>query len=99
MEVVYAGFESGDLPRDKMSAEHIGIAMASVTVGSHIISQVPEMRLLAGIDDSIRIVRQNQDLLLDGLNWTPLLAEFDYGATDFRIFSEVFPEATWFPKP
>lgn len=96
MEVVYAGFESGDLPRDRMSAEHIGVAMASVTVGSHIMSQVPEMRLLAGIDDSIRIVRQNQDLLLDGMNWTPLLHEFDYEATDVRICSEVFPEATWF---
>jgi AcrR family transcriptional regulator len=97
MEVVHAGFESGDLPRGRMPAEHIAIAMASVTVGSHIMSQVPEMRLLAGIDDSIRIVRQNQDLLLDGMKWTHLLADYDYEATDRRIRDEIFPEATWFP--
>ena len=98
LEVVHAGFESGDLPRDRMPAEHIAIAMASVTVGSHIMSQVPEMRLLAGIDDSIRIVRQNQDLLLDGMKWTHLLADYDYEATDRRIRDEIFPEATWFPS-
>ncbi|MCU0795117.1 MAG: TetR/AcrR family transcriptional regulator [Akkermansiaceae bacterium] len=99
LEVVHAGFEAGDLSRERLSAEEIAIAMASVTVGSHIMSHVPEMRLLAGIDDSIRIVRQNQDLLLDGMGWKSLLADFDYAATDLRIRSEIFPEATWFQTP
>lgn len=99
MEVVHAGFESGELPRGCLSAEDIAVAMASVTVGSHIMSNVPEMRLLAGIEDSIRIVRQNQDLLLDGMGWTHLLADYDYAATDRRIRSEIFPEATWFTSP
>lgn len=93
--VVHAGFESGDLPRGNLSAEHIALAMASVTMGSHIMSQVPEMKLLAGVDDPVRIVRQNQDLMLDGMGWKALLADFDYQATDRRIQAEIFPEATW----
>ena len=97
LEVVHDGFESGDLPRDRMSAGHIAIAMASVTMGSHIMSQIPDMRLLAGIDDSIVVVRQNQDLLLDGMRWSHLLADYDYHTTDLRIRREIFPDATWFP--
>lgn len=96
LQVVHAGFESGELPRGRMSAEQMTLAMASVTVGSHIMSQVPELRILAGVDDSISIVRQNQDVLLDGLQWRPLLSEYDYHPTDLRIRDEIFPEATWF---
>ncbi len=95
LEVVHHGFESGDLPRAHISAEHIALAMASVTMGSHIMSQIPEMRLLAGIDDSILIVRQNQDVLLDGFKWNSFFADYDYAATDRRIQQEIFPEAAW----
>jgi hypothetical protein len=41
------------------------------------------------------LVRQNQDRMCDGWGWKPLLGEWDYAATDQRIRSEVFPEATW----
>jgi AcrR family transcriptional regulator len=94
-QIVIAGMEAGDVPRDRMSPEHIAVAMASVTIGSHIMSQVPDMCLLAGIDDPILVVRQNQDLLLDGLGWKPLLGDYDYRATDLRIRDEIFPEASW----
>jgi AcrR family transcriptional regulator len=96
LEVVHAGFESGDLPRGSLSAGQIALGLASVTVGSHIMSQMPEMRIIAGVEDSISVVRQNQDLMLDGLQWRPLLSDYDYRATDLRIRSEIFPEATWF---
>jgi AcrR family transcriptional regulator len=95
VEVVHHGFESGDLPRAQISAEHIALAMASVTMGSHIMSQIPEMHLLAGIDDPILVIRQNQDVLLDGFKWSSLFAEYDYAATDLRIREEIFPEADW----
>ena len=99
LEAVHAGFESGDLPRGLMSAEQIALALASVTVGSHIMSQMPEMRIIAGVEDSVSVVRQNQDVMLDGLQWRPLLSDYDYRATDLRICAEVFPEASWFSAP
>lgn len=99
VEVVHHGFESGDLPRGPISAEHIALAMASVTMGSHVMSQIPEMHLLAGIEDPILIVRQNQDVLLDGFRWNALFADYDYAATDRRIRDEIFPEADWLNRP
>lgn len=94
--VVHAGMESGDLPRGKVSPEQIAFAMASITVGTHIMSHIPEMDLMAGIHTSINIVRQNQDALLDGFGWQTLSSETDTHALDLRIRDEIFPEATWY---
>ncbi|MFN0067106.1 MAG: TetR/AcrR family transcriptional regulator [Limisphaerales bacterium] len=93
--VVLEGETSGDLPRGRMPSEHIALAMAAVTVGSHIMAQEPDLRLLAGVKDPVRIVRENQDVLLDGLGWRPLYREHDYAAVDRRIRADVFPGAAW----
>jgi AcrR family transcriptional regulator len=94
-QVVLAAFEAGDLPPGSLPPEHISMAMASVTVGSHIMAEVPGLKMLAGIEDPVMMVRNNQDLLLDGMQWKPLLRDHDYHATDQRIRAEIFPEATW----
>ena len=94
-EVVRAGMTAGDLPSDRMTSEGVAFALISVTVGSHIMSLEPVMSLVAGIDDPIRTVRQNQDTMCDGLGWRPLLADWDYATTDERIRSEIFPEGAW----
>ncbi len=94
--VVHAGMESGDLPRGKTTPEQIAFAMASVTVGTHIMSQIPEIDLMAGIHSSINIIRQNQDALLDGFGWKPLSSITDTATVDRRIRDEIFPEATWY---
>ena len=94
--IVHAAMESGDLPRGKIPAEHIAFAMACITVGTHIMSHIPEMDLMAGIHTSVNIIRQNQDALLDGFSWKPLSSETDNHSTDLRIRDEIFPEATWF---
>jgi hypothetical protein len=78
-----------------MTSESVAFALIAVTVGSHIMSLEPAMKLVAGIDDPIRTVRQNQDLMCDGLGWRPLLADWDYSATDARLRREIFPTATW----
>ena len=55
----------------------------------------PDIQMLCAIDDPICALRRNQDTLLDGWNWKPLLKDWDYAATDRRIKTEVFPEANW----
>jgi len=94
-EIVKEGMRAGDLPYDRMTSESVTFALIAVTVGSHIMSLEPAMKLVAGIDDPIRTVRQNQDLMCDGLGWRPLLADWDYSATDARLRREIFPTATW----
>jgi AcrR family transcriptional regulator len=93
--LAYAALEAGDLPKDKANAEHVSFAIASITVGSHIMTQIPEIGLMAGVENSVKIIRQNQDFLLDGFGWKPLFSDFDYAATDRRIHQEIFPEASW----
>jgi AcrR family transcriptional regulator len=93
--IVLSAIEAGDLPRGPIPPEQIAFGMAAVTMGSHIMSQVPELCLFAGIEDPVTVVRQNQDAMLDGFGWKPLRADYDYAATDQRIRREIFPEATW----
>jgi len=94
--VVHPGMESGDLPRGKISPEQIAFAMASITVGTHVMSQIPEMDIMAGIHTSVNIIRQNQDALLDGFVWKRLSTITDARAVDLRIRDEIFPEAIWY---
>jgi AcrR family transcriptional regulator len=98
-EIVKEGMRLGDLPHDRMSSEGVAFALISVTVGSHIMSLEPAMKLVAGIEDPIRTVRQNQDLMCDGLGWRPLLSEWNFAATDDRIRREIFPEGSWSSLP
>jgi AcrR family transcriptional regulator len=84
----------GDMPRTPFTAEAAAFALVSVTVGSHIMSQEPPLKIFAGIRDAMQVVRLNQDLVCDGLGWKPLLRDHDYGPTDQRIIEEVFPSAS-----
>lgn len=85
---------AGDLPAGTRPMD-VTLSLFSITVGSHIMAMQPELQLLAGIEDPICVVRQNQDRVCDGWGWKPLMKDWDYAATDRRIRAEVFPEATW----
>ncbi|PWV61181.1 TetR/AcrR family transcriptional regulator [Plasticicumulans acidivorans] len=94
--IVQAALHLGDLPAHAhLAPERIAFALASVSVGSEIMGRLPELRLLAGIDNLAAVVRENQSLLLDGCGWKPLRSEYDMAAVDRRIRAEVFPEASW----
>ncbi len=93
---VIEGLQSGDLPRGKMSSEEIVFALSSTAIGSHIMGRSHHAAMIAGIDDPLKALCQNVDLMLDGLGWKPLSGEWDYAAVDRRIKKEIFPEATWF---
>ena len=94
--LVTEGSRVGDLPKGKLSAERIVFAIASTAIGSHIMSRNNHALMLAGIDDPLRALCDNVNVLLDGLSWKPLSSEVDYDAVDRRIKKEIFPEATWF---
>jgi AcrR family transcriptional regulator len=94
--IVIEAMTLGDLSREHYTPEQATFALVSVTVGSHIMSQEPNLQVFAGITDQLHSVRVNQDLICDGLGWKPLLHEHDYAATDRRILEQVFPTAaTW----
>jgi hypothetical protein len=94
--LVNEGLQSGDLPPGKLSPEQIVFCIASTAVGSHIMGRNRHALMMAGIDDPLKALCQNVDLLLDGLKWKPLSGEWDWDAVDHRIQKEIFPEATWF---
>jgi AcrR family transcriptional regulator len=90
------GQASGDLPASHLSTENLAFSLIAITMGSHIMTQVHDLRVLAGIEDAATVVRANQDLVLDGMGWKPLYRDFDYATSDRRIHDEIFPESNWF---
>jgi len=94
--LVTGGLKDGDLPKGKLSPERIVFAIASTAIGSHIMSRNSHALVLAGIDDPLKALCDNVNVLLDGLGWNPLSSEVDQNIVDRRIKKEIFPEATWF---
>jgi len=94
--LVTDGLKDGDLPKANLSPERIVFALASTAIGSHIMSRNSHALVLAGIDDPLRALCDNVNVLLDGLSWKPLSSEVDHNTVDRRIKKEIFPEATWF---
>jgi len=90
-----AAVTCGDLPPETRSQD-VSLSLIAITIGSHIAAMQPDLQLLCSIDDPINALRRNQDMILDGWKWKPLLKDWDYAATDKRIKAEVFPESTWF---
>jgi AcrR family transcriptional regulator len=94
--LVNDGLQEGNLLPGRLPPEQIVFAVASIAIGSHIMGRNTHALMMAGIDDPLKALCQNVNLLLDGLGWKPLSTEFDYDAVDRRIKKEIFPEATWF---
>lgn len=92
--VVIDGVRCGDLPAETRVTD-VTLSLIAVTMGSHVVAMEPDMQMWFAIEDPLAVVRRNQDLICDGWGWKPLLAEWDYAATDRRIRSEVFPDCTW----
>lgn len=94
--LVTDGLKDGDLPKGKLSPERIVFALASTAIGSHIMSRNSHALVLAGIEDPLKALCDNVNVLLDGLAWKPLSSEIDRNIVDGRIKKEIFPEASWF---
>lgn len=96
--IVQAAREAGDLPPEP-DTDAVKFSLIAVTMGSHAMALEPEIQRLCRLRDPLEATRRNQDLVCDGLGWRPLLADWDYTATDRRIRAEVFPEAAWLDVP
>jgi AcrR family transcriptional regulator len=96
--IVTDAMEAGDLPRGNLAPERIVLAIASTAMGSHIMGASSHAAILSGVNDSLRMLCQNVNILLDGLGWKPLSKDIDSNTLDSRIHREIFPEATWFKK-
>jgi AcrR family transcriptional regulator len=94
--IVTEALQAGDLPKSNLSPEQIVFSIAAMAIGSHIMGRSNHAAMLAGIDDPLKALCQNVNVLMDGLGWSPLSSEYDYDAVDRRIKKEIFPEATWF---
>jgi AcrR family transcriptional regulator len=92
--IVQDAILSGDLPKG-VKPQDVVLSLISVTIGSHIAATQPELQMLCAVESPIVAVRRNQDLIIDGWGWKPLLKDWDYAATDRRIKAEIFPEASW----
>jgi len=93
--IVLDGVRAGDLPKEGLRPEHVTISLFAITIGSHCAAAQPDLMMLGAVEDPIKVLRANQDVVCDGWNWKPLLKDYDYGATDRRIQQEIFPEAKW----
>jgi len=94
-QLVQEAIACEELPQNGYSPEEVTLGLFAITMGSHIMMCQSELRLLAGVNDWMTVLRRNQEVMLDGFGWRPLLKDFDWHATDRRIFEEVFPEAEW----
>jgi AcrR family transcriptional regulator len=95
-QIVTEGMQEGDLPKGKLSPEQIVFSIASMSMGSHIMGRSPHALVMSGINNPLRALCQNVDVLLDGLDWKPLSKDYDYDAVHRRIKAEIFPEANWY---
>ncbi len=92
VQVVEAGIGEGDLHLTKIQPAEVVFGLWSISLGVHTLvsSATPSLKHV-GITDPYRILRQNEDLYLDGVGWRPLSSEWDYELTRQRIYQEVFP--------
>lgn len=96
--IVTDAIAAGDLPKSHLPPERIVFAIASMAMGSHIMGRNNHATMMCGVNDSLKMMCQNVDVVLDGLGWKPHSRDMDADAVDRRVQREIFPEATWFLK-
>jgi AcrR family transcriptional regulator len=90
--IVLDAIRCGDLPGDVKQPEAVSLSLIAMTMGSHCVGVEPELMKIAAVEDPVKLLRNNQDLVCDGWGWKPSFKDFDYATTDKRIRKEIFPE-------
>jgi AcrR family transcriptional regulator len=93
---VRLAMEAGDLSADYGRPEKVAAALGAITIGTEIMGSLPEIAMFCGTVSPVALMRENQDIMLDGLGWRTLSKDLDKSAIDKRIRDEIFPEAAWF---
>jgi hypothetical protein len=92
--IVIEALQAGDLPHD-LRPQEVTMSLIAITIGCHVVVAQPELLMLCGVNNPIESMRRQQEAVCDGWGWKPLLADWDYQATQRRIRDEIFPEAVW----
>ena len=92
VRIVQAGIDCGELPQG-IDAREVVYSVVTMALGTHMtaLHYCPMLKEFE-IADPVRLLLNGIHILLDGYSWKPLRAEWDYGVTYQRIFSEVFGE-------
>lgn len=80
----------GDLSDASPEDIHILLGLISISKGSHLLGEgLPLFEGMKGVD-LIGVRYDNYNRFLDGINWHPLSAEFDYNASRKKIRESLF---------
>jgi hypothetical protein len=79
------------LPQGTVS-EEIAFGLWSLTYGAYNILETGTPLLSLGVKNPLNAIRNNAHLILDGLGWKPLSAEWNYRASVEQAAREIFPE-------
>jgi AcrR family transcriptional regulator len=92
-EIVRAGIDQGDLKlAPPSSTGSVAFAIFSMVIGAHTALLNLDLIRHLDLDQSLLIVQQNMDVLLDGFGWKPLSSEWDYQSTVRRVRQQIFPK-------
>ncbi|MBY0588642.1 TetR/AcrR family transcriptional regulator [bacterium] len=94
-EIVRTAVGQGDVVlRDGMTPEDVCFGLWCMTMGAHTLmaSEIPLSE--RGVRDGSKSLRFATKYFLDGMEWTPLMNDVDFGATVVRIREEIFPAET-----
>ena len=88
--LVREGIAAGDLNLPAAQAAEVAFGLMTLSLGTNLVADSREWLEGIGLPHPRETLRINQHRLLDGLGWQPLLAGWDYAATERRVWSEVF---------
>jgi AcrR family transcriptional regulator len=90
VRIVQAGIDQGELPK-KVDPRELVYSVFTMALGAHMTAlHYCSMLKEFEIHDPIKLLLSGIHILLDGFEWKPLRAEWDYGVTYQRICSEIF---------
>lgn len=78
--------------KDAMTAEDVVFGLWSMTQGANLVVNSSPALLEYGISEPYWVIRQNINLMLDGLAWKPLSSEHDYEVVRERIQQDLFAD-------
>ena len=91
--IVRDAVAAGDLTlREDQELGDVTFGLWSISFGAHFLHASEPQLETKGIVDPMAALHRNQNALLDGFHWRPLMTEWDYAATIRRILETTFAE-------
>ena len=92
VRIVQSGIDQGEIPK-KVNPRELVYSVYTMALGTHM-TALHNCKMLKEfeIHDPLKVLLSGIHILLDGLEWKPLRAEWDYGVTYQRICAEIFAD-------